>query len=782
VHSRAPGDTIRALMTAISRTLLLTARRLHAGLHYALISSILCAAGALNASAQTTVSGKVTDPIGGAVTGATVTLSRPGGAPPHTATTDQDGSFSISDVRPASYVVAVEAPGFQRWTRSVDTTSSPTLDIVLPVPGFSESVAVTARRLEEELPQEIERTGVRVQTITATQIENGGYYDTGQALQALVPGLFLMPRSGPFDYVDASLQGSRTNEVLWLVDGVRISNRLYNGTTPLDTIPAHMIERIEVIEGGQGLFYGTQAVAGAVNVVTKSFADTSNGRVQSGFDTNEGRHVNLFARDSFGGHKFVFYGSSDKADGYQNFPASQYQASATDRRRSYDVIMLGGKYAYDFSNGLRLSAGYQRSDVTLDNLRPGRSGAAHVGGLAAGFNARAEHVFNAKVDYTARQHAQLFFKTYYHQWDSNFTERRNVAGSPGTVRISSDADFWGFKDYGANLLAKLTPHRGYEYFAGYDFQNYRGRDQVLLIAPNTETVHALFGQVRTTRDLFQKATFALGARFNAPTNAGNASVWNASSQYDVTPRMFVRGTVGTAFRYPDAYELFAVDPDCCYGNLALKPERSTNSNGSVGYRASLGEVDLTVEAIGFYRRVTDLIVDVDGGGPGGNSITANRPDVVRVRGVSFVATSTVTPEASASVSYTHNSQRTNELAGGYSALTGIPSNQLNASFDLHPTDVPVGFTLAVNHVGRLTNSVPVFGAVAAGDFTIVDLSGRLFLDSRKRHRINVRVENVFDEVYTTRNSRNFLDSAPTPYLVSALGMPRTLHVSYSVGF
>ena len=82
----------------------------------------------------------------------------------------------------------------------------------------------------------IERSGVRLQTITSAQIQNGGYYDVGQALQALVPGLFLTPKAGPFDYVTASLEGSRTNEILWLVDGVRISNRLYNGTTPLDTI------------------------------------------------------------------------------------------------------------------------------------------------------------------------------------------------------------------------------------------------------------------------------------------------------------------------------------------------------------------------------------------------------------------------------------------------------------------------------------------------------------------------------------------------------------------
>ncbi len=749
----------------------------------ALLLSALSCFLSIPALAQTPVSGHVTDAVGGPVVNATVTLTGSGVPSPPSVATGPDGAFRLATVDAGAYVVTVDAPGFQRWSRSIDTTvSTEPLEVVLPVPGFSEAVAVTARRLEEDLPQDIERTGVRVQTITGQQIENGGYYDVGQALQALVPGLFLMPRSGPFDYVDASLQGSRTNEVLWLIDGVRISNRLYNGTTPLDTIPAHMIERIEVLEGGQGLFYGTQAVAGAVNVVTKSFSDTTNGRVQSGFDSNQGRHVNLFARDSFGGHKFVVYGSADKATGYQNFPAAQYQPSATDRRRSYDVLMLGGKYAYDFSRALRLSAGYQRSDVTLDNLRPGRSGAAHVGGLAAGYNTRAEHVLSAKIDYDIRQNARLFFKAYYHRWDTDFTEIRNVAESPGTRRVSSDAAFWGFKDYGGNVLAKLTPHRGLEYFAGYDFQNYRGRDEVLLIAPNTESVHALFAQVRTTRDLFQKATLAVGARFNAPANAQRASVWNVSSRFELTPRVFARGTVGTAFRYPDAYELFAIDPDCCFGNPNLKPERSTNVNGSFGYRASIGKADVTLEAIAFYRRVTDIIVDVADAGPGGNTMTDNRPDVVRVRGLSFVASAPLTPALSSSASYTHNhSQQTNELAGGYSALAGIPSKQFNASLDFHPTREPFGATLTINHVGPLTNTVPVFGAVAAGNFTIVDLSGRVFLDSRRRHRLSLRLENIFDEVYTTRHSRNFLDASPTPFLVSALGMPRTVHVSYSVG-
>ena len=128
---------------------------------------------------------------------------------------------------------------------------------------------------------------------------------------------------------------------------------------------------------------------------------------------------------------------------------------------------------------------YQHSDVTLDSLRPARSSATQVGGLALAFNEREEHIFSAKFDYTARQTAQLFFKTYYHQWDSHWSEAHNSLAAPGTLRTISDQEFWGFKDYGANVLAKIAPNRGLEYFAGYDFQNYSGEDDVLLIAPNT---------------------------------------------------------------------------------------------------------------------------------------------------------------------------------------------------------------------------------------------------------------------------------------------------------
>ena len=104
------------------------------------------------------------------------------------------------------------------------------------------SILVTGRSLEETLPQELSRYGNDVATVSEKQIKDSGAVDVTKALEQ-VPGLYVRGRNGPFTYVDVSLQGSRTQDVLWTMDGIRLNNRLYGGTSPNDTLPASMIER-----------------------------------------------------------------------------------------------------------------------------------------------------------------------------------------------------------------------------------------------------------------------------------------------------------------------------------------------------------------------------------------------------------------------------------------------------------------------------------------------------------------------------------------------------------
>ena len=285
-----------------------------------------------------------------------------------------------------------------------------------PATAVSE-VQVTARTLETTLPEKLAETGVKVDIIPAQQIRNGGYADVATSLQALAPSLFVLPKNGPFDYVDLSLMGSRTQDVLWMVDGVRINNRLYAGTTPLDTMPAGMVDRLEVLDGGQALFYGTQAVAGAVNIVTKPFSQTLSGMVSGQVDSNSARHLEGNVADTFKLGQFVLYASADQSDGYKAFRDQDYQPSSTHRKRTYDIYTEGLKYGVDFSSQLRLSASYQRTDGSLDFAAPYR--------VARDVNNRHEDLASGKLDYQVNDRLGFFVKGYWH------------TGTPPTTRITT---------------------------------------------------------------------------------------------------------------------------------------------------------------------------------------------------------------------------------------------------------------------------------------------------------------------------------------------------------
>lgn len=124
-------------------------------------------------------------------------------------------------------------------------------------------VAAEGTSLEETLPPELASYGAQLEVIDRKQLNQTGMSDVAQALERLVPGLYISPEAGRGGYVDVSLQGSRTKDVLWLVDGVRINNRLYGSTTPLDSITTDMIERIEVLKRGRGW-----AAAGCFSAIT----------------------------------------------------------------------------------------------------------------------------------------------------------------------------------------------------------------------------------------------------------------------------------------------------------------------------------------------------------------------------------------------------------------------------------------------------------------------------------------------------------------------------------
>lgn len=643
-----------------------------------------------------------------------------------------------------------------------------------------EVLTVIGTRIEETIPQDLARYGNRVEIITGEQIKRQGFNDVSQALQMLVPGLHIRPKNGQFDYFDASLQGSRNSEILWLIDGVRITNRLYNGTSPLDTIPAHMVERIEVLKGGQGIFYGTQSVGGVVNIVTKTFQTDPDGEVTAGLNSNDGYTLSGYYRAGNNDHQFVAYASQDESDGYQPWRDQDVQPSATDRERGFEVGMIGLKYGFNASENSRLSLQYQRTDNSLDFARPYLNFNT--------VNEREEDILTLKYDWQASDNVGLFIKAYQHNWDTEYTRIYNTLDGSGnvtgTLTTINDHSFWGYDDHGLNAMAKLYFDGGLEYVVGLDHQNFSGSDDVWRIADLEEEVNAVYAQIRTMPQLMENTSIAFGVRENDPSNAESVTVWNLSGKHFFTDGFFFSANIGTSFRLPDAEALFLNEfydddnngvPDggwFAIGNPNLKPEESENINLSVGGEAG----NFSYELIAFDRTITDYIdsyVPLTIAGVVGESFI-NSNDEVKVDGFEFIGSIAFNQNWSGNFSLNSTNS---ELNGDGIQLTGIPESEIKLAANFQASSQPFGLSFAVDHVGDINAR----RGQTRGDYTVLDLSAYFSLGSDEQHQLIFRIENLTDEDYATRVDSGFLDTGGS-YLFDNLGTSRTLHASYTHRF
>lgn len=635
-------------------------------------------------------------------------------------------------------------------------------------PEDLDEVYVYGRGLEATLPQELARYGSDLVTVGRSSIERNVYADPQQALQMEVPGLYLTP-AGPFSYSYVSIQGSRLarygpSDVLWLVDGVRLNNRLYSSTLT-DTLPANMVERIEVLKGGESLFYGTNAAGGVINIVSRDFSDTFGGDVSVGGDTNRSHSVAGMVRGKAGPGNFVLFASQDESEGYRLW--NRTEPSATDRRQSYDVFNVGAKYGWDLSPDLRIVGQYQHTEGDIDNLMPRLTNRS--------VNSRNEEIASLRLDYAPVQGTQFSLKGYYHDWDTRYTTVNNVPGSPGDTNVTADNLYWGYKDYGVNALAKFRPSRGgFEYLLGYDYQRYSAEDEVWQIAPMTESVHAVFGQVRTAQDLIRNGALSAGVRHN-DTGGSSSTVWNVSGKYDFSGGLYVQGTVSTNFILPNAEQLFLNEPCCEVGNPDLAPEETTNANASVGVAGSRHYWQATA----FWRKVDDVI-GYDYDQPAYPNGIFNNLGEARIRGFELLGGASLTDSIRAEASYTHVRAR---IAGQDRQMDYNPRDHAKASVTLDRGQF--GGSVAARWTGDVHANVnATFGVVPFGDVVVADLSAFWYADRGRRHQLAMRLENMLDKDYVTLSGyrAHVPDDGGSAFLAGPRGVPRTLHATYRYRF
>lgn len=290
------------------------------------------------------------------------------------ASTDTNGNFTIN--ADGKVTLKVSFIGYE--TQTVPATSGSTINISLKEIATTLGDVVVVGSRSTQIRTAVE-TVVPVDVITSKDLQLTGQVEPTQQIQFTAPS-FVSNRQTVADGTDhidpASLRGLGPDQVLVLVNGKRRYNTALiniNGTvgkgsvgTDLNAIPASSIERIEVLRDGASSQYGSDAIAGVINIVLKK--DTK---------TNITTHI---GQQYFGDGRTVQLGISKGwalgKKGYINVSADFRDRDSTNRAGDFLGTVFAGTKAAD-DPLIAANGGWDRAN----NMHVGNSNATNFGGV-----------------------------------------------------------------------------------------------------------------------------------------------------------------------------------------------------------------------------------------------------------------------------------------------------------------------------------------------------------------------------------------------------------------
>ena len=719
-------------------------------------------------SAQTrgtpSVPGIVLDEIGAAVAGARVTVSDDAGAVIQTTTSDAAGAFLLRDLGPGTYSVRVGmtlfAPVTQRVTVSSFGSVSP-IRAVLKAGGFAESIVVTARRVETRMAE----TPQKVEIIDATDVERSVAGDLTDVLKKNA-GVDVVQYSGALSGIGIRGFRPQTSGInkrsLLLIDGRP------SGVTNLATLLLDNVERIEVLKGAASAVYGSSAMGGAVNVITRRSHGPISGNARIGggsFGASEfGGRVggNLSRRSDFDVNGTAFDQRDDFRMGNGDIrPATRY--------KTYDgTVRLG----VDLADGWRIDGranGYRGRDIMTPgdlftgvnsqgrkNLERSTQDARLTGRLAAhelsftGYGAtEAGHTFNVT---TTNPLDQPYLP--YLSFESELAWA-GVQVKDSWKWSNRNSVVYGFDYERVTSVSRSYPRAG-DRTAPFSADSNKRTAGVYL--ENTlrlrdgGTVVAVGGRI----DRITTETVDTPLKTNFTPSASTFTVFNPSLgvKHELAKGLRAHFTVGRAFIPAEALMLTGFTTtivsgrtQISQGNPDLKPERSTSVDIGAEWTSATTRLDATVfRTVVKDRFISNVVVSRP---PPPDPIivsVANGLDA-HISGLDLEAEQRVGGHVGLFANATHYFNRKERLT------SGAQQDILNVALNTVRAGVDVDFGRLSTRVsgryvqGRKDNNfnAPGFPIIDYDNFTVVDATATYHL--ARQHAVVVAINNLFDAFY-----------------------------------
>lgn len=624
----------------------------------------------LRSEAQHRLTGRITASTGEPLPGATVTV---GELPDAGAVADTEGRYELTLPDGQSYTLRASFVGYDEALARTDAARNGQLDFRLTErPTQVDQVVVTATRT----PKLLKDVPIVTRVISEREIRQADATHIGDLLQSELPGI-------EFSYsmnqqVSLNMSGFGGNSVLFLVDGERLAGETLDNVD-YSRLNMDNVGRIEIVKGAVSSLYGSNAIGGVVNIISRESQEPWSVRLDGRYGAhNEQRYGGSvgFSQGRFNSTTSVRYTSIDAIDlskGTDNPQVGDYNTIY-----GGSTLNVKERLTFKAADGLKFTARagfFSREREASESIRDRYR--SFSGGL--------------KGTYTVGQADHLELSYAFDQYDKS----DYLVPSDRDVRDYSNVQHTVRTLYNHTFAGKhiLTVGGDYmrDYLMSYQFTDNGSHTQHTAdaFAQFDWNPHRRFNLIAGVRfDYFSEAALSrFSPKVGVMYKAGNCSL---------------RGSYAGGFRAPTLKEMYMDfymgNIFMIYGNPELKPETSHNFSLSTEYLKGCHNLTVT----GFFNLVDNRITTAWNRELAGQVYTNMSP--LKVAGAEFNASGRYTCGISWRLSYAY----TRELIDkGEPLLSTTRPHTATArlSYDRQWKRYGLGVALSGRYLSRLTTDV-----------------------------------------------------------------------------